>query len=175
MKIKQITNIEEKWDYSFDILNEISDDISKLPNYTLTIFYALKKIDAKLNRAKLLWLNITKIEKQFLDFRKVILNRNIDDKIKNLKNNLDIFVLHIENIINEYEYLKQRGLELDDIWKKIEILKAEKQKAKIIYMIKDLKKSYWSSPYSLDMLLSEIELAKKKWIDVENIKNLLLD
>jgi hypothetical protein len=62
MQIKKFTDIEEMGDYTFDILDEISDDISKLPNYTLTIFYTLKKIDAKLTRAKLLGLNVDKIE-----------------------------------------------------------------------------------------------------------------
>lgn len=173
--IQKITDFELKWDYTEVLLKEISEDIEILSKFPKNIKDNLKKINAKIDLAKSKGLFTKKIEEQVINFRETIFIRNINNRIEELASNPNMNLVNILDFENEYIYLKDKVWNTIKIDESIEYLRAVVFRSYIYIMIIDIKESWWVSNFSIDWIIEKMQEAKEKWINVEDLENLLFE
>ncbi len=172
-------NIEELWDYSFELLGEISQLISSLPSNKFISSNNFIDINNKIKKAKSLWINVDKYENEIIDFRKNLLNRKIQDKINqiqaNMKSkNLDELDLQFEDIENNFLELKENIQDIIEIENSYYELKNIIKKAKLYRKILQSDFSKNVSSYDFDQIMWEILNLKEAWIEVWDLESLIM-
>ena len=172
-------NIEELWDYSFELLREISQLFSSLANNKFLSSNNFIDINNKIQKAKNLGINVEKYEREITEFRKNLLNRKIQDKInqiqENMKSeNLDTLDLQFEDIENNFLELKQDIQEITEIENSYYELKNIIKKAKLYRKILQSNFSQNLSSYDFDQIMWEILSLKDAWIEVWDLESLIM-
>ena len=170
-----LEKLEKISDYSMELMEEIQSDIKRLshiswPHNDNTLYEINKKIDL----ARVNWVNVDSLDKQVLDFRIILFKRDIENKIDEINTDLNTYSLNIDRITSEYNMLNKEididSLVLEELMNNLNV---EITKARIKLMIKDIEESEWTSVYTIDQVANEIEIAKRKWIDVNDIEEKL--
>jgi hypothetical protein len=159
------------------LVGEISLDISKLNDYPWsTLINKLDEINIKLEYAKKQWININKLYSQVLEFRLLSFLKNIDKKIEDIKIKWDFFNTNISKILIEYNKLQRfDGIDLNLLKDKIEYLDTEIKKWRLFSKVKDISNSGWTSIYSLEEIEKEYTYLKNKWLDIQEIEEILFE
>ena len=172
-----LEKLEKISDYSLQLMEEIEGDIKKLSNISWPHNdNTLEEINNKIDLARENWVNVNALDKQILEFRIVLFKRDIQNKIDEINSNLSNYSLNIDKIIEEYrkinEELDVKSLVLEELMFNLNI---EITRWKIKLMILDIKNSEWTSVYTIDQVVNEIDIAKRKWIIISDIEELLFD
>ncbi len=172
-------NMEELWDYSFALLEEISTLIWSLPRNKFISSNNFIDINNKIQKAKSLGINVEKYEREITEFRKNLLNRKIQDKIiqiqENMKSqNLDELDLQFEDIENNFLELKQDISDISEIENSYYELKNIIKKAKLYRKILQSSFSQNLSSYDFDQIMWEILNLKEAWIEVWDLESLIM-
>jgi hypothetical protein len=169
-------NFEEMWDYSYELLEEISRLVSDLPESNFITSNKFIDINNKLNKAKSLWINVSKYEVQIYNFRCSLLKRKISDKIKKINklSNIDHWVLDISSIENNYLELKNDFENLWDVENSFQQLQNIIVQTKIWWMIQKYVSWELTSSFDFENIIREINNAKSKNIDVHELEMLML-
>ncbi len=175
--INFLKELERKSDYSLALVSEIWADISKLNEYPTTILNnKLDEINTKLDFAREQWINVDVLDKQLLDFRVLSFYRDIDKKVEDINLKWNSFNTDIALIEKEYVKLqREEGLDYDLLALKIDWLKDEVKKWKLLLKIKDIAASDGTSIYNLEEIQWEYLSLKDKWIDVSEIEEILFE
>jgi len=172
-------NMEEIWDYSYELLHEINQLISKLPESKFISSNQFIDIKNKLDKAKSLWMNVQKYEDQIYDFRWALLKRKILNKIDKIEdksgkiiNNQSKFdISAIESNFEEFKNDYQNFEEIEKLF--LELLKVLTYE-KISHMIEQYASGVWSSYYDFEKILKEMNEAEAKWVDIKELKMKIL-
>lgn len=172
-------NIEERWDYAFELLGEISQLISSLPDSQIISSNKFIDINNKLQKAKNLGINVVKYEAEIKLFRENLLTRKIQDKINLIQNNLKN--IHFDEDMLDYAYIEQNFIEYQqdfedtqDIENIYYQLKNIIKKAKIYRKIMLFQNPENESSFDFDQIMWEIINLKDAWIDVSDLENLIM-
>ncbi len=170
-------NFEEMWDYSYELLEEISRLIADLPESKFITSNKFIDINNKLNKAKSLWINISKYENVFFTFRCGLLNRKILDKINIIQseNIPDNYVFDISSIESNYLELKSDFDDISDVDHNFELLLATITQVKVWRMIKGYISWENNSNFDFENIMRELNLAKELWIDLSNLEEKIMD
>ncbi len=177
MPKQDFSKLEEMSDYSIALMDEIFSDIKSLSkNSSSTIVNKLDEVNKKIDRAREMWLNVDAMDKEVLDFRIVLFKRNIANRVDELNNNPSRYFFDISKIEQEYkELLKEKDIDFAMLKELMDDLKKQVIRWELILMIRNIKKSDWVSVYSIDQILDEINNAKQKGIDIEDIQEKLFE
>lgn len=175
MEHEKLKDLEEIWDYSMELLNEIEMAIEFLSNFSWKrLDNNLDELNMKIDYARKQWLNVDALDKKIQEFRVLLFKRNIENKIEEVKLKWNNYSVDISQLENEYTELKK---EINiDFWELDEImhnLSNEVIRAKIKHMVTDIIESWGTSVHSIDFVANELEEAKQEGIDVEDIEELL--
>lgn len=172
MDLEKLKNIS---DYSIALMEEILWDIKKLSQYSrASIWSNLDKINKKIDLAREHGVNVDILDKQVLDFRFILFKRDVDNKIEEVHTHLNNFSFDLAKIEKEYNDLKkEKDIDYSELDKKMNNAYNEVIRAKIKFMINDIWESDWTSVYSIDQVTGELEIAKKKWLKVDDIEEML--
>ena len=170
-----LREIEDRWDYSIALLDEVMEDIKKISHYSSTdIGNRLDNINNKIYLARWYWINVDSLDKQVLDFRIVLFKRDVNNMIENVTTQTNKYEFDINKIELEYEeLLKEQNVDIEYISSLIKKLKDELIKAKILFMIRHLAEWENNSAFTFDRIAHEISEAKAKWINVDDIEEIL--
>lgn len=169
-------NFEEMWDYSYELLEEISRLVSELPESNFITSNKFIDINNKLNKAKSLWINVSKYEEQIYNFRCSLLKRKISDKIKKIDklSSTDHLVLDISSIENNYLELKKDFEDVWDVEDAFQQLQNIITRTKISWMIQKYVSWESNSSFDFENIIREINHAKTKNIDVHELEMMML-
>lgn len=174
--MKSKMNFEEMWDYSYELLEEISRLVSELPESNFITSNKFIDINNKLNKAKSLWINVSKYEEQIYSFRCSLLKRKISDKIKKIDtlSNTDHWILDISSIENNYLELKNDFENIWDVEDAFQQLQNIIIRTKISWMIQKYTSWESSSSFDFENIIREITHAKSQNIDVHELEMMML-
>lgn len=172
-----LAKLEKISDYSLELMEEIERDIKMLSHLSWPHRdNTLEEINNKIYLARTNWVNVNVLDKQILEFRIILFKRDIENKIDEINENLNTYVLNIDNITEEYkkitEELDIKSLVLEELMFNLNI---EVTRWKIKLMILDIKESDWASVYTIDQVVNEIDIAKRKGINIDDIEAILFD
>jgi len=172
-------NIEQRWDYAFELLGEISQLISSLPDSQIISSNKFIDINNKLQKAKNIGINVTKYELEIKSFRENLLSRKIQDKINIIQDNLKNNNFDKETL--DYGYIEQNFIEYKQDFEDTQAieniyyeLKNIIQKAKIYRKIMLFQNPDNESNFDFDQIMWEIINLKDAWIDVSDLENLIM-
>lgn len=178
-KFKLKMDIEAMWDYSYELIDEISRLITELPESNLISSNKFIDIFNKLEKAKSLWMKVDSFEQQIYEFRAGIFSSKVRTKIAEIKNTYknDIFdstlyetaslELNFQELQADYENIS----ELSEI---LNVLKNEIHHAKLYRKIKDYMDAEWHAGYDYDNIMTSLTEAKDKWIDISELEMLVM-
>lgn len=172
-------NIEELWDYAFELLGEISHLISSLPNNRFISSNNFIDINNKIQKAKEIWINVSKYENEIKDFRINLLKRKIQDQINQIQQNLksqdlDHLDLQYEDIENNFVELKQDFDYIPEVEDLYYELKNMIKKAKIFRKIMQFHHYNNGSSFDFDQIMWEVLSLKDAGIDAADLENLIM-
>jgi len=172
-----IKELERKSDYSIALVAEIASDIDKLNQYPSSILTnKLDEVNKKIDYAREQWINVNVLDKQLLDFRVISFWKDVDRKISDVNKMWNSFNTNLDRIETKYEKLKlEKDIDQDILAKKMENLKLIVLKAKLLLKVKDIALSWWNSVYNLEEIQSEYLEIKDKWINVDDIEEILFE
>lgn len=184
-----LNKLEEMWDYSIALIEEISRDITRLSKYSSSIAdNKLDYINRKIDRAREKWINVDSLDKQILDFRIILFKRDIANKIEEVtKENkefdkgdqtaqinhfsLSEHSFNIDSILKEYEELKNEDDSDKELLNdKMKELYYEVERSRIKFMIDNIIHPSWSYNYTVDKVLNKLEDAENDNIDIDDLK-----
>jgi hypothetical protein len=175
MNIERLKNIEEIWNYTFELLTEIARDIDFLSKFSSrNPDNDLDMINKKLDYARKKWLNVDVLDKKFLDFRVILFKRRIENKMQELKSEavLSNYFLDTTKIQKEFEELKKETN--IDIWELFELMNNLSNNITILQikkMVASILNTEEQSIYTLHDVAEKIEEAKEKGVDVSDIED----
>jgi hypothetical protein len=175
MEHKNFEILEEIWDYSIGLMNEIEKEIQFLSSFSWKrVDNNLDEINRKIDYARQQWLNVDVLDKKVQEFRILLFKRNIENKIDELRLKWNNYTIDTSQLEDEYiELKKEKNINFLELDKLMHNLSNEVIRAKIKYMVSDIIESWWTSVHSIDSVASELEEAKESWVDVEDIEKLL--
>jgi len=166
--------LEKISDYSIALMHEISKDIESLNKHIWRNDNNLNEINRKIDLARWNWVNVDTLDNQVKEFRIKLFKRQIKHKIEELETQWNDYSLDISKIEKEYEELKtEQNIDNILLEKLMKDLSNEIVRAKIKHMIRNIKESWWTSVHSIDKVAHEIEMAKKQWIEIWDIEEML--
>ncbi len=172
---EKIQHLEKISDYSIDLMKEILSDIAKLSQYSWQQAHnKLDSINKKIDLARSEWVNVDELDKQVLDFRVIIFNRDITNKIEEIESHSNRHSFDISRIESEYQELKKEK-NIDHSLLEIEMKKLSNElaRANLKYMIRDITEWGGTSTYSIDHVAHKLEILKEEWIYVDDIEEML--
>lgn len=172
-------NIQELWDYAFELLNEISDLISSLPSNKFISSNSFIDINHKIQKAKEIWVNVSKYENEIKDFRIKLLQRKIQEQLDNIQQHmksqdLENLDLQYEDIENNFIELKQDFNYIPEVEDMYYQLKNTIKKAKIYRKIVHFHQQDTASNFDFDQMMCEILSLKEAWIDVTDLEDMIM-
>ena len=177
-KMSLMEELEKKALYWEALENEIASDLNILRDHISGDIKNLlfDDLETKLGYAEKKWLNVDKLKDQFNDFRITSFKRDIEKKIEAIKEKWNFFNTDTNEIFNEYRVLsKIEGINKEELKLLIDNLEIEIQKWILLFKVKDLFESGWTSVYSIDEIQREYMKLKDKWIDVSEVEEILFD
>lgn len=136
----------------------------------------INDLETKFSYAETQWLKVDKLKDQFIDFRVTMFKRDIDKKIDEIREKWNYFNTKISAIEAEYRKLQNIDwVDYQELKGLMENLDLEIKKWKLLLKVKDVRDSGWTSVYSLEEIEKEYYSLKDKWIDVEEIEEILFD
>ena len=169
-------NFEEKGDYSMELLNEIWSDIINLSKYSPSqVEKSLQDINSKIDLARTYWLNVEDLDNQVRDFRVILFNRDIDNKLQELEWDFNSIYLDITRIEKDYcKLILEKGIDIESLNIKMKKLRSKVTTSKIKLMINNINNwSAWNWEPDFDKIAEEIAIAEKEWINVDEIKDMI--
>lgn len=175
-QIKSKMNFEEMWDYSYELLEEISRLIAELPESNFITSNKFIDINNKLEKAKSLWINVSKYEEQIYNFRCSLLNRKISDKIQIIeeRGSSDHSVFDISWIESNYLELKNDFSDIENTNIKFKELLGVIAKAKIWSMVEKYVSGESNAGFDFENIMRELQKAKDLWVDVHELEMMIL-
>lgn len=175
-QIKSKMNFEEMWDYSYELLEEISRLIAELPESNFITSNKFIDINNKLEKAKSLWINVSKYEEQIYNFRCALLNRKISDKILLIEESgkSDHSVFDISGIESNYLELKNDFSDIQNVDIKFKELLGVIAKAKIWSMVEKYVSGESNAGFDFENIMRELQKAEDLWIDVHELEMMIL-
>jgi len=176
-KVDFIKEMERKSDYSIALVAEIGADIEKLNEYPSTVLNnKLEEVNIKIDYAREQWINVDALDKQLLDFRVVYFEKNIDRKIRDIREKWDSFSTDLTRIESEYTVLqREEWIDHEKLAKQVDKLKMEVKRGQLLLKVKDIAQSDWTSIYNLEDIQWEYLSLKDKWVDVDEIEEILFE
>lgn len=178
-KFKLKMDIEAMWDYSYELIEEISRLISELPESSLISSNKFIDISNKLEKAKSLWMNVTSFEQQIYEFRAGIFSSKIRSKIDEIqatyKNDVfDSTLYETASLDLNFQELQSDYEDISELNILLEALKNEIHHAKLYRKIKDYMAAEWWAGYDYDHIMTSLTEAKDKWIDISELEMLVM-
>ncbi len=167
-----ILDLEQKWDYSLNLLEEIYYDIKKMSEHKEpNSINKLDEINTKIDLARTKWINVDSLDKQVLDFRIILFNKDFDNIMEQIKNDEDKYLFDISKIETEYEKLSKE-IEVDHNYlsNRMKELYNELERSKIKFMIRHIREWELNSSFTFDKIIEEISKAKQNGVDVSDIE-----
>lgn len=172
-----IHKLEEISDYSISLMEEIQTDINKLSEYTTyEAVDKLEEINKKIDLARGNWVKVDALDKQILDFRIILFNKDYDYMIEKIKTEEDKYEFDLTRVDNEFkDILSEPTIDHVELIHKMKILKFELIKSKIRFMIRSLRDWEWNSPFTFDRVFEEMATAKEMGINIDDIESMLYE
>lgn len=171
-----IYQIEENWDTGYALLDEVAREINLLIDRGTLTENNLELLNKKIDNLRETWLKVDNIDEQIRDLRFYLLKSAINNKIEELNNNWSNYALDISKIKKIYgQLIREKWIDIEQIDELMDRLSIEVTRAKIRHMINDIQESQWTSIHSLDSVVEEIQKAKKNWIDVEDLEEIVFE
>ncbi len=175
MTIEKITDLEEIWDYSIALLDEIARAIDFLSKFSSrNSDDDLDMINRKLDYARQKWLNVDSLDKKVLDFRVVLFKRNIKNKMQELESEavLSNYLLDTTKLQKEFEELKKEtNIDILELFDLMNNLSNEIVRLQIKKMVASILNTEEPSVYTLHDVAEKIEEAKINGVDVSDIED----
>ena len=169
-----IEEIKKRSDYALALKGEIELDIKRLSDYVWAPNWNnLNDINKKIDLARTYWINVESLDKQILEFRIILFKKRVAYKIEEVNESNSKLAFNIDTIELEYSDLKKEiNINLEELQSLMYDLYNEVIKSKIKFMLNDIDKDP-NTTYSMEQVVYELDLAKERWVNVDDIKEML--